>query len=169
MSCPKSRLFWRSMGKFSSRLPKAVYDAVSDEDFVWCRYWSGSEGSRGAAWEDPEFPPSWRALGDKRKVAGVQWLRPHVSTAITSTSIWLSLSRPSGSTQEIRFFKDASIAWWVKVKDKTLKGLCCDTLSHIFSKSQPFEPFLSLWMEIKSEHPTSEWDMWIYQEIVIDV
>lgn len=98
MSCPKSRLFWRSMGKFSSRLPKAVYDAVADEDFVWCRYWSGSEGSRGAAWEDPEFPPSWRALGDKRKVAGVQWLRPHVSTAITSTSIWLSLSRPSGST-----------------------------------------------------------------------
>ncbi|KAG7312522.1 hypothetical protein JYU34_002045 [Plutella xylostella] len=30
----------------------------------------------GKLWEDPEFPPSWRALAD-RKLSDVVWLRPH--------------------------------------------------------------------------------------------
>lgn len=50
------------------------------------RYWSGSEGSRGALFEDAEFPATWRSVGDKRRAAGVQWLRPHVSFTLSLTN-----------------------------------------------------------------------------------
>ncbi|KAM3957510.1 calpain-11 [Aphomia sociella] len=56
-----------------------------DQHSTFSRYWSGSEESRCCAvsggaeplWEDPQFPASWRALGDRRRAAHVRWARPH--------------------------------------------------------------------------------------------
>ncbi|XP_028156403.1 calpain-11-like, partial [Ostrinia furnacalis] len=53
--------------------------ARRDDHSTLSRCWGAGAGAGGAEalWEDPEFPASWRAVGDKRRAAGVLWLRPH--------------------------------------------------------------------------------------------
>lgn len=50
-----------------------------DKHSTLSRYWTGSVGAEGRLWEDPDFPPTNRALYRHKKLTTqpVVWMRPH--------------------------------------------------------------------------------------------